>query len=288
MIPKIPLGYAADLFVNFLIEHLSMVFDAITLIFSGVIIALEDFLSSFHPIVLIILLCLIIWLITRKETAILSFFGLFLIYDLNLWPELIKTFVLVLIATSVALIISIPLGIWMTRNDLVKRVTMPILDFMQTMPSFVYLIPAAMLFGIGEVPGLFATVIFATPPPVRLTYLGITQVPEDLKEMASSFGATDRQVLTKVELPLSLPSLMAGINQCIMLGISMVVIASMIGAGGLGGVVLRAVNRLDMGMGFEGGIAIVILAIVLDRTSRGMGEYRETLLNKLIVRVIKK
>ena len=186
------------------------------------------------------------------------------------------------VSVVIGLFIGIPSGILMTRSRKFEAFMRPVLDFMQTMPPFVYLIPAVMLFGIGVVPGLFATVIFAIPPPVRLTYLGITQVPEDTKEMAIAFGANDWQVLTKVELPLSLPSIMAGVNQCIMLGISMVVIASMIGAGGLGEVVMRAVGRLDLALGFESGLAIVILAMVLDRVSRNIGSGKQTPLSRII------
>ena len=273
--PKIPIGDAADSFINFLKEDLSCVFDGISWALDNTISTLEGFLDSIPPIALIFLLCFVILLVTTKGITIWSFLGFLLIYDLDLWSELIKILVLVLVAVILALIISIPTGIWMTRSKAVERITFPILDFMQTMPSFVYLVPAVMLFGIGAVPGLLATLVFAIPPPARLTYLGITQVPGDLKEAARAFGASDRQVLTKVELPLSLPSIMAGVNQCIMLGISMVVIASMIGAPGLGRVVLTAVNRLDMAMGFEGGLAIVILAMVLDRFSRKMGEYEK-------------
>jgi glycine betaine/proline transport system permease protein len=273
--PKIPIGDAVDSFIDFLKEDLSWVFDGISGVLDSAISALEGLLDSIPPLALIFLLCFIILLVTTKGITVWSFVGLLLIYDLELWPELINILALVLIAVILALVISIPVGVWMTRSKTVERITLPTLDFMQTMPSFVYLVPAAMLFGIGAVPGLLATLVFAIPPPVRLTYLGIAQVPEDLKEAARAFGASDRQVLTKVELPLSLPSIMTGVNQCIMLGISMVVIASMIGAPGLGRVVLTAVNRLDMAMGFEGGLAIVILAMILDRFSRKMGEYEK-------------
>ncbi len=194
----------------------------------------------------------------------------------------LSSFVLVVISVIIALLIGIPLGILMTRSSRLESAMRPVLDFMQTMPAFVYLIPAVMLFGIGVVPGIFATIIFAVPPPVRLTYLGITQVSEDMKEMAVAFGASDQQVLRKVELPLSLPSIMAGVNQCIMLGISMVVIASMIGAGGLGAEVMRSVNRLDLALGFESGLAIVILAIVLDRVSRNIGSGKVTPAGRII------
>lgn len=283
-IPKLPLGDAVEWFVNWLVDNLSAVLDAVAQGLENITAGLADFLLIFPPIVLIIIIGLILWLITTRKIAILSAIGLFLVYDLQLWGVLIDTFILILIAVIIALIIGIPFGIWMTRSSTAEKIIHPILDFMQTMPPFVYLIPAVMLFGIGVVPGLFATIIFAMPPPVRLTYLGITQVSEECKEMARAFGASDFLVLTKVELPLALPSLMAGVNQCIMLGISMVVIASMIGAGGLGAEVMRAVSRIDLALGFESGLAIVILAMILDSIGRSTGSSHDTILANLIKR----
>lgn len=270
-LPKLPLGDAIEWFVRWLIKNLSVIFDFVSDVLSAVSGALSDGLLWVHPVILIIIFSIIIWLITNKLTAILSAIGLALVWNMGLWPELVDTLVLVVVGVAIALVIGIPTGILMTRSRKLEGFMRPILDFMQTMPPFVYLIPAAMLFGIGVVPGLFATVIFAIPPPVRLTYLGITQVPLEMKEMSIAFGANDRQVLRKVELPLALPSIMAGVNQCIMLGISMVVIASMIGARGLGEVVLYSLSRLDLSLGFESGLAIVILAMVLDRMSRNVG-----------------
>ena len=261
-LPKLPLGDAIEWFVRWLIKNLSVIFDFVSDVLSAVSGALSDGLLWVHPVILIIIFSIIIWLITNKLTAILSAIGLALVWNMGLWPELVDTLVLVVVGVAIALVIGIPTGILMTRSRKLEGFMRPILDFMQTMPPFVYLIPAAMLFGIGVVPGLFATVIFAIPPPVRLTYLGITQVPLEMKEMSIAFGANDRQVLRKVELPLALPSIMAGVNQCIMLGISMVVIASMIGARGLGEVVLYSLSRLDLSLGFESGLAIVILAMV--------------------------
>lgn len=279
---KLPIGEAVEWFINWLVDNLSAILDAISSGLKASTDILVDGLLWLPPLVLIVLLGILLWLITNKKIAILSIISLLLIYDLNLWESLINTIILITIAVIIALVIGIPVGILMTRSRTTERIVRPILDFMQTMPPFVYLIPAVMLFGIGVVPGLFATIIFATPPPVRLTYLGITQVPEETKEMARAFGANDRQVLLKIELPLSLPSLMAGVNQCIMLGISMVVIASMIGAGGLGADVMRALSRVDLAKGFEGGLAIVILAMVLDSASRHIGEGHDTLLRRSI------
>lgn len=281
-LPKLPLGDAIEWFVRWLIKNLSVIFDFVSDVLSAVSGALSDGLLWVHPVILIIIFSTIIWLITNKLTAILSAIGLALVWNMGLWPELVDTLVLVVVGVAIALVIGIPTGILMTRSRKLEGFMRPILDFMQTMPPFVYLIPAAMLFGIGVVPGLFATVIFAIPPPVRLTYLGITQVPLEMKEMSIAFGANDRQVLRKVELPLALPSIMAGVNQCIMLGISMVVIASMIGARGLGEVVLYSLSRLDLSLGFESGLAIVILAMVLDRMSRNVGSGKQTPLSRLI------
>jgi glycine betaine/proline transport system permease protein len=281
-LPKLPLGDAIEWLVRWLIKNLDAIFDFFRDVLDAITGAFSSGLLWVHPVFLIVIFGLLIWLITNKLTAILSTVGLVLVWNMGLWPQLVNTLVLVVVVVVIALFIGIPSGILMTRSRKFEAFMRPVLDFMQTMPSFVYLIPAVMLFGIGVVPGLFATVIFAIPPPVRLTYLGITQVPEDTKEMAIAFGANDWQVLTKVELPLSLPSIMAGVNQCIMLGISMVVIASMIGAGGLGEVVMRAVGRLDLALGFESGLAIVILAMVLDRVSRNIGSGKQTPLSRII------
>ncbi len=281
-LPKLPLGDAIEWFVRWLVANLSVIFDGIRDGLNFITGLLRDGMLAIEPVILILIFGLIIWLLTSKLTALLGIVGLGLIWNIGLWPQLISTLVLVVVAVTIALIIGIPIGVLMTRSSKLEAAMRPMLDFMQTMPPFVYLIPAVMLFGIGIVPGLFATIIFAIPPPVRLTYLGITQVPEDMKEMAVAFGANDRQVLRKIELPLSLPSIMAGVNQCIMLGISMVVIAAMIGAGGLGGEVMRAVNRLDLALGFESGLAIVVLAIILDRVSRNIGSGKEPPLSRII------
>ncbi len=275
VLPKIPIGRGVEIALDFIIRTFMPFFDAITMAFNGTISALESALLFLPPLALIIIIAIVVWLVGTKWLSLGTFVGLLLILDLGLWEELVETMALVFIAVIIALLLGIPWGIWMTRSNIVNKITSPLLDFMQTMPPFVYLIPAVMLFGIGKVPGLVATLIFSIPPPVRLTYLGITQVSEDLKEAARAFGASERQVLTKVELPLSIPSLLAGVNQCIMLAISMVVISSMIGAGGLGELVLMGVNRLDIATGFEGGLAIVILAMVFDRASRSLGNYRE-------------
>ncbi|MEQ8604240.1 MAG: proline/glycine betaine ABC transporter permease [Marivibrio sp.] len=204
-------------------------------------------------------------------------FGLFtlaamlLVVGMGLWEETVSTLALVLSATFIALVIGIPIGIAMSRKDTLESAIRPILDLMQTLPPFVYLIPAAMFFGLGKVPGTIATIVFAMPPVVRLTNLGIRQVSEENVEAGLAFGCTDRQLLTKVQFPLALPTIMAGVNQTIMLALSMVVIASMIGAGGLGNTVLTGIQRLDVGLGFEGGLGVVVLAILLDRITQSFG-----------------
>jgi glycine betaine/proline transport system permease protein len=190
---------------------------------------------------------------------------------MDLWAETISTMSLVIASSLFALAVGFPIGIAMSKNDWVEAIVRPILDLMQTMPPFVYLIPAAMFFGLGKVPGAVATVIFSMPPAVRLTNLGIRQVTEEHVEAGRAFGCTPRQLLVKVQLPLAKPSIMAGVNQTIMLALSMVVIASMIGAGGLGNTVLTGIQRLNIGLGFEGGLGVVILAIILDRITQSFG-----------------
>jgi len=197
--------------------------------------------------------------------------GLYFIYYLGLWSSLLETILLVLISPFVSIIIGIPLGIIAGRNDGFHKLVTPVLDFMQTMPSFVYLIPALMFFGLGQFAAVFATVIFAMPPVIRLTDLGIRQVPVDLVEVGEAFGSTPGQLLWKIQLPVAMPTIMAGLNQTMMLSLSMVVITAMIGAGGLGAGVLYAIGQIKIGMGFENGVAVVILAIILDRITQAIG-----------------
>ena len=220
-----------------------------------------------------VLLC---WKVSGRRLAIGALIGLALIWNLGLWNPMIQTLTLVVIATLVAIVIALPLGILAAVSDRFYKVIMPILDFMQTMPAFVYLIPAIPFFGIGSVSGIFATVIFSMPPAIRFTTLGIRQVPKDLIEAADAYGSTRSQKLIKVQLPLSLPTLMGGINQTIMLALSMVVIAAMIGANGLGSEVWRAIQRLRPGEGFEAGIAVVIMAMLLDRLTQSLSGGKKT------------
>lgn len=208
--------------------------------------------------------------------ALFTAVAMALIVLTGFWEQTIVTLGLTFSATLISLLLGIPLGIWAARSERVAFIIRPILDFMQTMPAFVYLIPAAMLFGLGRVPGIFATVIFAMPPAVRLTSLGIKQVNKEIVEAGQSFGCNSRQLLFKVQLPNAMPSIMAGVNQTIMMALSMVIIASMVGAGGLGNDVLASIQRLDIGLGFESGMAVVLLAIILDRITESFGTPRAT------------
>jgi len=272
IIPKIPLGDAVEYLVDQTDTYFGWLFDAISTIIDIFVSSLYDLLFLIPPLILIILTATLGWYISDRDkmTGILIAAGLMLILNLDLWEESMQTLALVISSSVIALIIGIPVGIWASRSEAADKITRPILDLMQTMPSFVYLIPAVIFFGLGNVPGIIATIIFAMPPAIRLTNLGIRQVPVELNEVADSFGATSRQKLIKVQLPVAMPTIMAGINQCILLALSMTVIASMIGAAGLGLNVLTGIQRVDIGGGFEAGLAIVIIAIILDRISQNL------------------
>lgn len=267
----IPVGEFFEYIIQWLIDNLSGFFDMITATVSATLTAFESVLMFPHPLIMILLFSAIAWYISGYGVAAFTLAGMFVIEGMNLWPQTMDTLALIFTAVIIALIIGIPVGIWASKNDTVEKIVRPILDFMQTMPAFVYLIPAVLFFQLGKVPGVVATLVFATPPAVRLTNLGIRQVPEEIKEAALAFGSNSRQMLYKVELPVALPTILAGVNQTIMLALSMVVIASLIGAGGLGQPVLVGIQQLNIGLGFEGGIAIVILAIFLDRVTQSLG-----------------
>ena len=275
MLPKIPIVHLVDLLVQWATINLKPLFDLIVVVVNYMMNGLSYLLLAPNPWVFIIISIPVVWFIAGRNTAIGTALGLLLIFDLNIWEPSMLTLAMIISATIVALVIGIPLGIWTARNNSVHKVVMPALDFMQTMPPFVYLIPAVFFFGIGQVPGLISTVIFAMPPAIRLTGLGIRQVPGELVEAAEAFGATPSQKLFKVQLPVAMPTIMAGVNQCIMLALSMVVIAAMIGGGGLGSEVLRGIQRLDVPTGFEGGLAIVVIAIILDRITQNFTNKRK-------------
>ena len=271
-LPKIPIGDAVEALVDWIEQYIGWLLDAISEGLGFLIGGFQSILIAIPAPILIVLVSVLVWFVTRRDIKLagLTALGLLLIWDLQLWDLAMLTLALVLVSTIVALAISIPLGIAAAGSDALNAALRPILDFMQTMPSFVYLIPAVIFFGIGNVPGTIATVVFAIPPALRLTNLGIRQVPIELIEVADAFGSTPRQKLLKVQLPVALPTIMAGVNQCIMLALSMVVIASMIGARGLGYQVLVGIQRVNIGMGFEAGLAIVIIAIILDRITQNL------------------
>ncbi|HOC84027.1 MAG TPA: proline/glycine betaine ABC transporter permease [Methanoculleus sp.] len=270
--PKIPVGKAAEVLVDRIDTHLGWLLDGASDGLRFLVGGFEDILLLMPAPILILLAGILVWLVTRRDIwlAGLTVVGLLLIWNLGLWNLAMLTLALVVVSTVLALAIAIPLGIAAAGSETLNALLKPVLDFMQTMPPFVYLIPAVIFFGLGSVPGIIATVVFAMPPALRLTNLGIRQVPRELIEVADAFGSTPRQKLFKVQLPVALPTIMAGMNQCIMLALSMTVIASMIGAGGLGYQVLVGIQRVDIGMGFEAGLAIVIIAIILDRITQNI------------------
>ncbi|GED30962.1 MULTISPECIES: ABC transporter permease [Brevibacillus] len=272
LFPKLPLDEWIEVIVDGLDENLGFVFDLISAAIGGTVDLFNAILTGLPFWLVIILFVLMAYRAGRWTMALFTFIGLLLIQNLGYWEHSMETLALVLTAALISVVIGIPMGIWCAKNESVQKVVTPLLDFMQTMPAFVYLIPAIFFFGLGKVPGVIASVIFAMPPTIRLTNLGIRQVPADLIEASDAFGSTYWQKLTKVQLPIAKTTMMAGINQSIMLALSMVVIASMIGAKGLGADVYRAVTQINIGQGFEAGLAIVIMAILLDRITQGVGK----------------
>jgi glycine betaine/proline transport system permease protein len=256
---------------NWLLPVMGGVFNQISIVLDSFITNLTDLLMAIPPEVITIILILLSWKLAGKGMALFTLIGCLYLGSVNLWDGAMQTIAVVIVSTFMSVIIGVPLGILSATKPMVNQVVRPILDFMQTLPSFVYLIPAILLFGLGGVPAVISTFIFATPPAVRMTALGIQQVPEDVVEASRAFGSTSSQLLFKVQLPLAVPTVMAGINQTIMLALSMAVIASMIGAPGLGSTVLTGISTVNVGLGLTGGLGIVVLAIILDRISQGLG-----------------
>ena len=267
----IPLGDWVAEGVDWIQINLTGVLDGIAEVLALVIDSFEGLLQGIPPLILALIIVLLATWRVGWKFGLFAIAAMVLLFGMNIWSETISTLGLVIASSFVALLIGLPIGITMARHDTFEAIARPVLDFMQTMPPFVYLIPAAIFFGLGKVPGSIATLIFAMPPAVRLTNLGIRQVSDEHIEAGKAFGCTSHQLLFKVQLPLAMPSIMAGINQTIMLALSMVVIASMIGAGGLGNTVLTGIQRLDVGLGFEGGLGVVLLAILLDRITQSFG-----------------
>lgn len=257
--------------IDWVVTHFRPLFQGIRVPVDYILSAFQQLLMGLPAPVAIVVFALIAWQIASPAMGLATLISLVLIGMIGAWSQAMVTLALVLTALLFCVLIGLPLGIWLARSERAARIVRPLLDAMQTTPAFVYLVPIVMLFGIGNVPGVVVTIIFALPPVVRLTILGIKQVPADLIEASESFGASPRQMLFKVQLPLAMPTIMAGVNQTLMLALSMVVIASMIAVGGLGQMVLRGIGRLDMGLASVGGVGIVILAIILDRLTQSVG-----------------
>lgn len=269
---RIPIGDWAEAIVDFLGDTLGGFFDLISTVLKAVYEGLGWALVSPPFWLIIALFAALAFVVRGWKLAVGTALGLLVIVGVDQWENAMDTLALVLVAAVVAILIAVPLGIWAARSDRVSRVVRPILDLLQTMPAFVYLIPAIFFFGVGAVPGMIATIMFALAPGVRLTELGIRGVDTEVVEAGFAFGASPARVLRQIQIPLALPSIMAGINQVIMLSLSMVVIAGMVGAPGLGAEIVQALNRIDAGKGFEAGIAVVILAIFLDRVTASFGK----------------
>lgn len=262
---KLPVGDSIDWLVSYLHENFRGVFRAAGSLVNEFVSLLGDALVATPVLVTIPVVALVAWRLADIKTAAFSVGALALIHNLLLWEPALRTTALVVTAGTIALAVGIPMGVLIAKSDGLERAVRPLLDFMQTLPSFVYLIPAVVLFGLGRTSGIIATIIFSTPPAVRLTNIGIRGVEPEVVEAANAFGTTAWRLLLKVQLPLARPTIMAGINQTVMLALSMSVIASMIGAGGLGGEVLRSIQRVDISHGVESGLGIVLVAMILDR-----------------------
>ena len=266
---KIPIGaWARDIF-SWMQDNLAWFFDTLSDVMEAMIDGILWTLQSPHPLVIVGIFVAITWALQRSwKTCLLIALGFLFILNQGYWEETTESLTLVLSACIVCMAVGVPIGIAAAHRPKLYRFMRPVLDLMQTLPTFVYLIPAIVFFGIGMVPGLLATVIFVLPAPIRLTYLGVSATPKALTEAAEAFGATSRQLLWKVELPYAFPQIMAGLNQTIMLSLSMVVIAALVGADGLGVPVVRALNQVNTALGFESGFVIVVVAIMLDRMLR--------------------
>ncbi len=275
LLPRLPFADWIDTGVDWLVDVFGPVFDGIATGLETTVETFVDILDIPPSILLAIIFALLAWWLSTKKIAAFTLFGFLFIDYLGYWYPMLQMLALVLTSVAIAIIIGVPIGIWMSQQLAARRIITPILDLMQTMPAFVYLIPAIFFFNIGVVPGLVASIIFAMPPTIRLTMLGIEQVPADLIEATEAFGSTTWQRLLKVQIPLAKPNIMAGVNQSIMLSLSMVVIASMVGAPGLGTKVYQAVTQLKTGVGVETGVAIVLVAIILDRITQHAGRSKQ-------------
>lgn len=266
---KIPVGKLSKQIFDWMKENLNWLFDAMSVVMEGLINGILWALQAPHPLIVIALAVALTWYLQRNwKICLLVLLGFLFILDQGYWDPTMESLTLILASCVVCMGVGVPIGIAAAHRPKLYAAMQPILDLMQTLPTFVYLIPAIVFFGLGMVPGLIATVIFVLPAPIRLTHLGVSNTPKALTEALTAFGATKRQVLYKAELPYALPQIMAGLNQTIMLSLSMVVIAALVGADGLGVPVVRALNSVNTALGFESGFVIVVVAIVLDRMLR--------------------
>lgn len=266
------IGERGETVIDFMTDHLGGFFDVVKEVLNLLLRSVYDVLTALTPVAMVVVLCIVALAATRRiGLTLLLGMGLLLIQSMDLWTVTMQTMASVIVATLVALAVGIPLGIWAAFSPRVRAVLRPLLDLMQTLPVFVYLLPTILFFGVGDAPGLVATIVFAIPPGVRLTQLGINQVDSETVEAARAFGASRGEILREVQLPLALPSIMTGVNQVIMLALSMVVVAGLVGGAGLGGVVVNAVQGLQIGASIEGGLAVVVIAIYLDRVSAALG-----------------
>lgn len=274
--PQLPFSEWISNFIDWITANFNVLFDSLNSVGTSSMEWMTRMLMLIPPLAFIIIVMLVAYFVSNRKMGLSIFAGIGLLYihNQNLWGNMMNTLTLIIVASLISIIVGIPLGILIAKSSLAEKIIQPILDFMQTMPAFVYLIPAVSFFGIGMVPGVFASVIFALPPIVRFTNLGIRQVPEELVEAADSFGSTGWQKLYKVELPNAKSTIMAGTNQTVLLALSMVVTASMIGAPGLGTNVLTALQRGQAGAGFVSGFALVVLAIVIDRILQSSNKSR--------------
>lgn len=267
---RLPVGEIAETFVRWLIDTFGWLFDGLRAVFLAIYDSLEWVLQTPPFWVIIVVLALLAFWTKGVWLAVGTAVGLLVIVGVDQWENAMQSLALVIVASAITLAIGIPLGIWAARNDTVSKVLRPVLDFLQTMPAFVYLIPALMLFRVGVVPGIVATIVFALAPGVRLTELGIRGVDREVVEAGHAFGASPGRILRQIQLPLAMPSIMAGVNQVIMLSLSMVVIAGMVGARGLGGDVVQSLQKIDIALGVEAGLSVVVIAMILDRVTSAL------------------
>ncbi|MCH6264737.1 MULTISPECIES: ABC transporter permease [Neobacillus] len=270
---KLPLEEWTNTFINdWFLPNMSGFFDGISNLFQSFIDMITEILIAVPPEIIAIILIILAWRISGKGLALFTLVGCLYMGSVGMWEAAMQTVGIMIVSTIVSVFIGVPLGILSATSRTVDKVIRPILDFMQTLPIFVYLIPSILLFGLGGVPAVIATFVFAAPPAVRMTSLGIKQVPAEVVEASKAFGSTTTQLLFKVQLPLAMPAIMAGVNQTIMLSLSMAVVSSMIGAPGLGSSVLRGIATVNVGLGLTAGLAIVVLAIILDRITQSLGQ----------------